>query len=273
MKRMICSWALAVAATGVLMGATSTSAEPADFLYAPNGSNFMVYGTGSKQFIINQARLTEWKLGKDFAGLASGKRIVTAADDPAGLAVADRMDALIRGLAQESMNEEDMRNYVDFLEGALGADHDILMRIRELALRASNGILGPDDRELIQSEVRELVAQVDMNAKFTQFNRKNVMREVTAAALGVDAADVARDARGTIALVDAALRKIQVMRTGAGVKANVLTFRIEGRSLYMLNLRRSESRIRDLDMAEGVTSLMKNSVMMKTQYGILLLPK
>mgnify|MGYP001100757727 CR=1 FL=1 len=273
MKRMFFSWALALAATGILAGTAQASAEPADFLYAPNGSNFLVYGAGSRQFIINQAKFTQWKLGKDFAGIASGKRIVTAADDPAGLAVADKMDALIRGLAQESMNEEDMRNYVTFLEGALGSNHDILMRIRELALRASSGILGPDDRALIQSEVRELVAQADMNAKFTQFNRKNVMQEVTAAALGIDAADVVRDASGAIALVDAAIGKIQAMRAGAGVKANVLTFRIEGRSLYMLNLRRSESGIRDLDMAQGVASLMKNSVMMRTQYGILLLPR
>jgi flagellin len=256
-----------------LSGATHPAAGPADFLYVPDGSNFLVYGTGSRQFIINQARISEWKLGKDFAGLASGKRIVTAADDPAGLAVAEKMDALIRGLAQESMNDEDMKGYVHFLEGALGADQDMLMRIRELALRASNGILGADDRELIQSEVRALIAQIDLNAEFTQFNKKNVMKEVTASALGIGAADVARDARGTIARADEALKKIQVMRTLAGVKANVLTFRIEGRSLYMLNLRQSESRVRDLDMAEGVTSLMKNSVLMKTQYGVLLLPR
>lgn len=265
---------VALFAAAALFASPAAGAEPARYLFAPDGANFLVYGAGGgKQFIINQPKLTQWRLQKDFAGLSSGKRIVTAGDDPAGLAVAEKMDSLIRGLKQESMNAEDMRNYVNFLESALGADQELITRIRELALRASSGILGPDDRALIQAEVREVLAQIDMNAEFTQFNKKNVMKEITAAFLGIAAADVARDAPGAIGMADTALKKIQVMRTGAGVKANVLTLQIEGKSLYILNMGEAESRLRDLDMAEGVSSLMKNSVLLKTQYGVLMLPK
>lgn len=240
------------------------------YLYIPDGANFFVYTRGADSFIISRAKIDGSKFDGVLKSLSSGKRINSAADDPAGFAVAQKMDSMLEGIKRDSMNDEDMRNMYSFIESAIAMDQAILQRIRELAVSATNGILGADDRELIQAEIDQLLAQIDMNAKFTQFNKINVIPELTALKLGIDTIDVIHRPEDAIGLADSALKILTVKRIMQGVKVNILTFRIEGKSYYYLNLQEAESRITDQDMAEGISELVKSSILIKTKYGILM---
>lgn len=107
--------------------------------------------------------------------LASGLRINKAGDDASGLAVSEKMRAQIRGLQQASRNGEDGISFIQTTEGYLQESTDILHRIRELAIQASNGIYSAEDRMQIQVEVSQLVDEVDRIASHAQFNGMNML--------------------------------------------------------------------------------------------------
>ncbi len=248
---------------------TALMAKDRSYVYIPDGADFFVYSRGSDTFIINRSRYGEKKFTRIINMLSSGKRINAAADDPAGLAVSEKMDSMLEQIMRESMNDADMRNLHGFIEATIAADQELVKRVRELALRAASGILGPDDRELIQLEVDQLLAQINMNARFTQFNKLAVIPELTTNRLGLDKINVTTDPRGAIGLADTALNALTVKRIMRGVKTNILTLRIRGKSYYYLNLQRAESGMTDLEMEEGISELAGESVLIRTRYGVL----
>jgi len=152
-------------------------------------------------------------------------------------------------------------------------DQDLVQRIRLLIIQASNGILAVEDREYIQAEILQLLNQINMNAKFSQFNTKPVIPELTTANLGLDSIDVVHKVLDSIGTVDEALKKLTAKRVLQGVKSNILTFRIEGKSYHYLNLQKAQSGITDMDMSEGISELIKNSVLLKTQNGLIMRSK
>lgn len=243
------------------------------FLFQPNGSNFYVYGYGQNNFIITQSRLTELNLNLQLSQLSSGKRINSASDDPAGFAVAEKMKGLLNQLKQESVNAEDMRNLHNFIESSIAEDQALLQRIRQLIVQASNGILNKEDREYIQTEIYQLLRQIDMNAKFLQFNTMAVIPELTTVNLGLDRIDVVQNNQNSMAFLESAMTSLTKKRIIQGVQSNVLTFQIEGKSYQYLNLQRTESNISDLDMAEGISNLIKNSVLLQSQHGLIIRAK
>ena len=107
--------------------------------------------------------------------LSSGLRINKAGDDASGLAVSEKMRAQIRGLNQASRNAADGVSFIQTTEGYLQETTDILHRIRELAIQASNGIYSAEDRMQIQVEVSQLVDEVDRIASHAQFNGMNML--------------------------------------------------------------------------------------------------
>ncbi len=107
--------------------------------------------------------------------LSSGLRITKAGDDASGLAVSEKMRAQIRGLQQASRNASDGVSFIQTTEGYLQESTDILHRIRELAIQASNGIYSAEDRMQIQVEVSQLVDEVDRIASHAQFNGMNML--------------------------------------------------------------------------------------------------
>ena len=256
-----------------LIISSDLSAENNSFLFKPDGADFYIYGYRNNSFIINRSKFTGFNLDKQLTQLSSGKRINTASDDPAGFAIAEKMNALLIQLKQESINAEDMRNMHNFIESAVAQDQELLQRIRLLIVRASNGILNSEDLENIQAEINQFLNQVNMNAKFLQFNSKIIIPELTTANLGIDNIDVIHKINEAIKSIDDALIKLTMKRVLQGVKSNILTFQIEGKAYQYLNLQRSESNISDLDIAEGITELFKNSVKLKTQNGLLLRSK
>jgi flagellin len=107
--------------------------------------------------------------------LASGYRINRAADDASGLAVSEKMRSQIRGLQQAEKNAENGIAFIQATEGYLQETHEILQRIRELSVQSSNGIYNPEDRQMIQLEVSQLVDEINRIASHAQFNGVNVM--------------------------------------------------------------------------------------------------
>ncbi len=107
--------------------------------------------------------------------ISSGRRINSAADDPAGLAISEGMKAQIRGLQQASRNVQDGISVIQVADGALNETNSMLQRLRELAVQATNGTLSPQDRKAIQVEVDQLTSGINRIATDTQFNTINII--------------------------------------------------------------------------------------------------
>ena len=114
-------------------------------------------------------------LNKSMQRLSSGLRINSAKDDAAGLAISDRMTAQIRGLNQASRNANDGISLAQTAEGALQESTNILQRIRELAVQSANDTNSASDRSSLDSEVTQLVAELDRIAETTAFNGREVI--------------------------------------------------------------------------------------------------
>ncbi|MDH1427104.1 flagellin [Comamonas aquatica] len=114
-------------------------------------------------------------LGTTMQRLSSGLRVNSAKDDAAGLAIAERMNAQSKGLAVAARNANDGISLAQTAEGALGKVGDMLQRMRELAVQASNATNSADDRKALQAEVSQLTAEIDRVAKTSSFNGKNLL--------------------------------------------------------------------------------------------------
>ena len=129
----------------------------------------------SAMFAQRTLGVTDVRIGKDIEKLSSGMRINRAGDDASGLAVSEKMRAQIRGLNQASTNASNGISFIQVAEAYLQETTDIMQRIRELAVQASNGIYSAEDRMQIQVEVSQLVAEVDRIASSAQFNGMNML--------------------------------------------------------------------------------------------------
>ena len=107
--------------------------------------------------------------------LSSGLRINGAADDAAGLAISERMASQINGLNQAARNANDAISLTQTAEGSLNQTTSLLQRMRELAVQSANGTNSSTDREALQAEITQLVAEVDRIANTTQFNGLNLL--------------------------------------------------------------------------------------------------
>ena len=109
------------------------------------------------------------------AALSSGKRINSAADDAAGIAIATRMESQVRGLNQAMRNAADGQSLVATAEGAMDEITNMLQRMRELAIQSANDTNSDDDREALNLEVDALIAEIDRVVNTTSFNNKNIL--------------------------------------------------------------------------------------------------
>ena len=137
--------------------------------------------------------LTTKTQAKSTEKLSSGYKINRAADDAAGLSISEKMRKQIRGLTQASSNAQDGISAVQTAEGALTEVHDMLQRMNELAVKASNGTNSEDDREYIQNEIDQLTTEIDRVSTTTKFNETYLLQG---------------DAKGTVG--DTALTKTDV---------------------------------------------------------------
>ena len=118
---------------------------------------------------------SENSLASSIERLSTGLRINRASDDAAGMAIASKMTAQIKGLGQASRNASDGVSVLETADGALNEVHSMLQRMRELSVQAANGTNTPDDLEAIQLEITSLTAEVDRVSRDTEFNTKNLL--------------------------------------------------------------------------------------------------
>jgi flagellin len=124
------------------------------------------------QFNLNKVNQ---EMEKAMEQLSSGKRINSAGDDAAGIAIASRMESQIRGLNQAMRNAADGQSLVDTAEGAMDEISNMLQRMRELALQASNDTNSDNDRESLNLEIDALMDEIDRVVTTTAFNGKNIL--------------------------------------------------------------------------------------------------
>ena len=117
---------------------------------------------------VSNSYNTNYNTNSIYGKIASGKRIRTAADDAAGLAIASKLKRNGNGLDVASNNISDGIGVANIQDGALGTIQDSLQRIRELSLKASNGIYGSDDKEMFQEEIDQLLQDIERTAVGTQ---------------------------------------------------------------------------------------------------------
>ncbi|HON13109.1 MAG TPA: flagellin [Treponema sp.] len=141
----------------------------------------------SAMYADRSLRVTQTSMDKSMEKLSSGMRINRAGDDASGLAVSEKMRSQIRGLNQASTNASNGISFIQTAEGYLQESQDIIQRLRELAVQASNGIYTAEDRMQIQVEVSQLVDEIDRIASHAQFNGMNMLTGRFARATGENA--------------------------------------------------------------------------------------
>ena len=233
------------------------------------------------------------KLGGSFAKLSSGLRIVTAADDAAGLGISERMRGQVRSLNMASRNAQDGVSLVQTAEGALGEVSGNLIRMRELAVEAANGTLNLADRASLDSEFQALNDEIERVADQTEFNGISLLNsastvsiqvgvdsgqtiDITTAdlqttALGTAGLDVTLSANASTALgaLDAAIDAVVTQRGAFGASQNRLQSAMRSIATNSENLAGAESRIRDVDVASETAELTKNRILQQAAASVL----
>ena len=198
--------------------------------------------------------------------LASGQRINRAADDPAGLQISERLRAAQRGAARQALNAMDEIGMLQTADAALGEVHSSLQRINELSAYAANGVLTDSDRAVIQQEISQQQAHIADVAANAQFNGKQILGgalgfSATPAALGIDGINVSTQAAASYSTSQAqgAIERTSDIRGTLGAQQNRLESQVNYLETAAENTMAAESRIRDLDYAQGVVNMLQAS--------------
>ena len=257
-------------------------------------------------FAHRTLKFHDQNMSKDIEKLSSGLRINRAGDDAAGLAVSEKMRTQVRGLRQAERNAMDGISFIQTTEGYLQENQDILQRIRVLAVQSANGIYTEEDRQQIQVEVSQLIDEIDRIASQAEFNKMKMLtgafarlnpsasmwfhiganmhqRErvfvntMTTAALGLRNPTVLTfisistpdKANSVIGLADEALRRVSKQRADLGAYQNRLEHAANGLLNAYENIQSAESRIRDTDMAEQMTSFTRYQILVQAATAML----
>ncbi len=221
--------------------------------------------------------------------LSSGYKINRAADDAAGLAISEKMRRQIRGLTQATANAQDGISMVQTAEGALNEVHDMLQRMNELAVKASNGTEQSEDRAYIEKEVSALVSEIDRVAETTTFNELNLLKggktfdlqvgaetdtnnkiqvkveDLSASGLSVNNVHVSgnnsTNADNAVNSIKAAIKKLNEQRANLGAQQNRLEHTVNNLNNVVENTTSAESAIRDTDMATEMVKYSNNNIL------------
>jgi flagellin len=236
-----------------------------------------------------QLTATSSKTAKAMERLSSGYRVNRAADDAAGLAISEKMRSQIGGVAQAQRNAQDGVSLVQTAEGALTEVHSMLQRIRDLKVQSENGTLNDDDKGAIEKEVIALASEIDDISTQTKFNGIELLNGSTGATVsfqvGANAseqitADTSSITAGTgmtavtgvdgttneladltLENIDDAIEEVSTRRADLGAVQNRLEHRLNNLGAYQENLTASESRIRDVDMAQEMVNFSKLQIL------------
>jgi len=231
--------------------------------------------------------------------LSTGKRINSAKDDAAGLAISTKMTSEIRGLSAAIRNANDGLSVTQVAEGAMGEVSNILQRMRELAVQGSSGTVSTSDRTAINAEVNELKTQIGNIASRTSFNGISLLngsagattvkvqvgnnsgetvdvslQGMTLQNLGLSSMATFADATGAgataaLALINTALDKVSSGRATIGGQQSRLEATVNNLTTTVTNLSDARSRIEDADFSTESTALAKNQVLAQASTAML----
>lgn len=250
-----------------------------------------VINTNVKSLIAqNAATVNNRSLSKAMEQLSTGKRVNSAADDAAGLAISNKMTSQIRGLNQAVRNANDGISMIQTAEGATKEITNMLQRMRELAVQAANDTNTDEDRTALSEEVDQLQEEITRIAnnttwngmklldgsKFTTGSAANFMvganddddaitmafQSVKSSALSVDSLSLDSFSSATTAIgtIDTAIETIDTFRSELGAKVNRLTYAADNLANVSQNTSESRSRILDTDYAATTTELARTQI-------------
>lgn len=247
---------------------------------------------------------TTAKLNKSIERLSSGLRINRAADDAAGFGISERMRTQINGLQQAKRNAQDGVSLIQVAEGGLAQISDILQRLRTLAVQSANDSNTTVDRRTIQTEVNQLIAEIDRQASATSFNGRVILTgnfasgvnslvfqvgankgerlsvnvsSISTTGLGIDGLltgstaalssgglILQKSAESAIALLQTAIDDVSRQRGDLGAISNRFENVIAFVGISTENITAAESRIRDADFADEIVNFTKNQILQQT---------
>ncbi|MFR1059035.1 MAG: flagellin [Enterocloster sp.] len=232
-------------------------------------------------------------LSKNLEKLSSGYKINRAGDDAAGLAISESMRSQINGLNQAVSNANDGIGLIQTAEGALTETHSMLQRLKTLSTQAANGTYTKTARDNIKAEVDALTQEIDRISTSTEFNgvkplsasnnmtfqigaTKDETLKVTSQAmdsqtLGVKniTVDSVANANTAIDTINKAIDTVSGYRAQLGAAQNRMEHTVNNLKVTSENVTAAESRIRDTDMADEMTSYTKNNILMQAAQSML----
>ncbi|MCB9868989.1 MAG: flagellin FliC [Planctomycetes bacterium] len=244
----------------------------------------------------NLAKVTG-RLNNNYQRLATGLRISTAADDAAGLAISERMKAQIRSIDQAKRNANDGISLSQTAEGALDEVSSILVRLRELAIQASNGTVSDNDKATLEEEFSTLKSEIDRIASSTEFNGIKLLdgtatqvsfhigsgnavgtnqitvalSDINIAQLSISSASIGTSGNTSTAIadIDTTINTISSLRGKFGATQNRLLSTVNNLAVASENINAANSRIRDVDVAFETADLTRNSILQQASLSIL----
>ena len=235
-------------------------------------------------------------LSKNLEKLSSGYKINRAGDDAAGLAISEKMRAQITGLNKAQDNAKDGISLIQTAEGALTEVHDMLNRMVELATQSANGTYDETDRDKLQSEVDQLLEEIDRISDSSNFNGISLLDgtyattglqlqigdtadqtlsvqidEMSTDALGVTGLDISSAAAANAAIdtIKEAIDSVSTTRSDLGAYQNRLEHTVSNLSVMEENIQNAEATIRDTDVAEEMMAYTKNNILIQSAQAML----
>jgi flagellin len=268
-----------------------------------------VINTNVKSLVAQNAlTVNNRAMSKAMEQLSTGKRINTAADDAAGLAISTKMTAQIRGLNQAVRNANDAISVIQTAEGATQEITNMLQRMRELAVQSANDTYTADDRAALGDEYKQLGDEITRIADSTQFNGMNLFTGTNSSAGGIGSSGVATfqvgansgtsftievtfekmdgatlftsapaaadinthsASQSTIDAIDTALETVDDFRSDLGSKINRLNYAVDNMTATSTNTAASRSRIQDTDYAQATTELARTQIIQQAATAML----
>jgi flagellin len=246
-----------------------------------------------------QMAATRANLDRSLEKLASGSRVNHAGDDAAGLAISENLRAQIRGMRQAKRNAQDGVSLVQVSEGGLNEISNMLIRLRELAIQAASDTIGDTERQFADREFQSLKQEIDRIANVTTFNGTPLLNgkagifeiqvgthnnpildrvvyngeradaSLDSLKLGGESVATKQGAQLSLSVIDDALIRVNSIRSDLGAMQNRLQSTINNLSISDENLSAANSRIRDADMAEEVSEMTKNNILMQSGISVL----
>ena len=232
-------------------------------------------------------------MNKSMAQLASGSRINIAADDAAGLAISENLKAQIRSSAQAQRNANDGISMVQTAEGGLSEISNIVTRLRELGIQAASDTVGETERGFLDKEFQQLKNEVQRIASVTTWGTTKLLdgsspdfdfqvgifnsdfedritfasseNVATLDALGLDSLDYTskEGAQSALEQLDLAQTSVNGTRANLGALQNRLTSTVDNLGVSQENLSAANSRIRDTDVAQASSEMVRNNILLQ----------